>query len=656
MNRQAKAKNIHVAFCVNDAYVRHLAVTVYSILENNKKSKITIHILSSDMTNESKELVNILAKVNKSVTIEYHSVNAQIFSHLPITMNYISRETYYRLILPDILPRDIKEVLYLDADIIVDGPLSQLYEHDLSRFYAAGVPDIYLDSDAEHKKSLGMDADETYINAGVAFMNLDLMRNDKICEKMMSFAGNKTYKYQDQDVLNGVLSGHVIALDKKFNMQVKDTKYLSMPMPKPVILHYSGSFKPWNRDREYDALSELYDKYKLGLSKTIGSHSANIKYGLLKYSTDNIGDSIQGIAARRFLPRVDYYFERDAMDETEVQSGETVKIIMNGWWGDGPENWPPLDQNLDVLPISMYVEDRIQGEFKKPRSIQFLNAFGPVGARSHGTELFLKKSGVDSYFSGCLTLTLNLDSEVEKQDYVLAVDVSDSVYEFMCAQTDRKVIRAGVLRPISKDENEQYKLAEFYLYLYQSAHAVVTTRLHAMLPCLALETPVLFIDDILAEDDVRFSGLSSLAHTMSAADYIKQPGRFNIDNPPANKRDFLKIRADLEKKCLDFTGYVSKDSYMTINKNNFTKDVDLLQAFLDASSKYGDLNEAKGIAEIKLSHKENHVIELTEKLSELKSETDKILNDYNAIQNSFSWKITKPIRLINRVIRLMTRR
>ena len=31
-----------------------------------------------------------------------------------------------------------------------------------------------------------------------------------------------------------------------------------------------------------------------------------------------------------------------------------------------------------------------------------------------------------------------------------------------------------------------------------------------------------------------------------------------------------ELRADLEKKCLDFTGYVSKDSYMTINKNNFT--------------------------------------------------------------------------------------
>ena len=39
--------------------------------------------------------------------------------------------------------------------------------------------------------------------------------------------------------------------------------------------------------------------------------SKKVKYALYKYSTENIGDEIQSIAARRFLPQVDYYIDRD---------------------------------------------------------------------------------------------------------------------------------------------------------------------------------------------------------------------------------------------------------------------------------------------------------------------------------------------------------
>ena len=41
-----------------------------------------------------------------------------------------------------------------------------------------------------------------------------------------------------------------------------------------------------------------------------------MKYGLFKYETENIGDEIQSIAARRFfLPSVDAYIDRDRLGE-----------------------------------------------------------------------------------------------------------------------------------------------------------------------------------------------------------------------------------------------------------------------------------------------------------------------------------------------------
>ncbi len=64
-----------------------------------------------------------------------------------------------------------------------------------------------------------------------------------------------------------------------------------------------------------------------------------VKYGLLTYRTENIGDEIQSIAARQFLPRVDVYVERDSLNN--VVSDEKIKLIMNGWFTHKPENWPP---------------------------------------------------------------------------------------------------------------------------------------------------------------------------------------------------------------------------------------------------------------------------------------------------------------------------
>jgi hypothetical protein len=285
----------------------------------------------------------------------------------------------------------------------------------------------------------------------------------------------------------------------------------------------------------------------------------------------------------------------------------------------------------------MYVEDRIQAEFKKPRSRAMLNHFGPIGARSYGTKKFLENIGVDSYFSGCLTLTINPDKTIKKQDYILAVDVSDEVYESMRKQTSRRIIRLGVLRDITTDVEEQYRHAEFYLYMYQSAHAVVTTRLHAMLPSIALGTPVLFVNDILDDDDVRFSGLAVLAHNARSEDYIKNPNLFKLDTPPKNKKDYLKIRKSLEATCKEFTGYMSEEGFLTKPIDEFIFDPAFLQALLGGASKLGDVIEQRDKYKTKFEHKESHV-------EELSAELDIARRKYEEIASSLAWKITKRLR------------
>lgn len=636
-----KHKELNVAFCINNAYTNHLIVTIYSLLKNNNKAKICIHVLSSDMTRHSQEAIRSLVSSSSQASVAFHVIDKSVFSDMTITMDYITIETYYRLIMPEIL-KDVGEVLYLDADVLIVGDISPIFTVLKQGHLAAGVPDIYLDGDNDYKEVVGLSREDTYINAGVMLYNLKLMREENTSRLLLESAKKPKHKYQDQDALNDVMRGRVVALDRQFNYQIKDVRYDVIPDEPQLILHYSGSKKPWNRDRPYDAFSTLYDLYKLEASRLVCRSVKNIKYGLLKYSTDNVGDNVQGIAARRFLPRVDYYFERDNMDATKTLPGEVVKIVINGWWGDGPENWPPLDQNLDVLPISMYVEDRIQDEFKKPRSKQFLNFVGPVGARSRGTERFLKRNGVDAYFSGCLTLTLIPDARVKKRDYILAVDVPDDVYQKMREQTDRRIIRFDVMRHITDDVREQYRMAEYYLYLYQSAHSVVTTRLHTMLPCIALGTPVLFISDILGHDDVRFSGLSELSHSMSSKAYIKNPLKYNIDTPPSNSKKYLSIRKKLEETCTKFTGHDSKRSYLSTTVSELLSDESVHEAFMKGLDEMGKNRQELARAKVELAHKTNHV-------NELASEVEHISAELERIRSSFAWRATKPLRIAKKI-------
>ena len=310
------------------------------------------------------------------------------------------------------------------------------------------------------------------------------------------------------------------------------------------------------------------------------------KYGLFEYKTENIGDEVQSIAARRFLPKIDYYFDRDNINNTKTSSDETIKLIMNGWYTHHPENWPPQSPNIKPLLIAMHIEqDALNGEpakaFISPKSKTFLNKFGPVGARNYPTLDLFKKNQIKSYFSGCITLTLNPDPQVKKQKYILAVDVPDKVYEAMHKNTSKPILRLDTNRKKTLDRETRFLLAELWLYLYQSAHTVVTTRLHTMLPCLAFNTPVLALS---GRDPKRYKGLIDLTNHVTPAEYIKNPSIFDLDQPPKNPKTYLALRKQLEKTCTDFTSYDSKNSYLN-NKTpeELLKNPKLIQFFLDAS-------------------------------------------------------------------------
>ena len=268
-------------------------------------------------------------------------------------------------------------------------------------------------------------------------------------------------------------------------------------------------------------------------------------YGLLTYSAVrgriNLGDYIQSIAARQFLPRVDVLLNRDRLARYE---GPPVKVILNGWFAHKPETWVP---SPSVIPhfVSFHVSPSAADRMLSRAGLQYLMRHGPIGCRDRYTVELLHSRGVDAYFTGCLTLALQPPPGLPKgRSEMLAVDPLVNLPSLRkCLQSPRDIARSilrGDLLHLGRRDRlmrsaldhtlrsrlvcmtHEYrvtdsahdaaiKLAGDCLQRYARARLVITSRLHCALPCLALGTPVLFLDAYARmADTCRFGGLREL--------------------------------------------------------------------------------------------------------------------------------------------------
>lgn len=315
---------INIAFCINDGYTPQLAVVLTSIMKNTTRN-VVAYVFSSDMSDASKQKLNKLKLFFKKLTINFIAVSDAKLRALPRTIDYISVETYYRYLIPELLP-ELDKILYLDADIIVRGDITPLYDFDISDYYIAGANDLWV-HDTKYKGKIGFAQNELYVNAGVLLMNLRKMRAEKMAQtliqKTTKLAGK--IQYQDQDVLNIVCRGHVAEFDSIYNYTSHNIYDERAKLNSAVIIHYTGPKKPWLKDKrhpmkknwtkyakEYEKMAHkklrvalLIDEFFGGAGTAFGGYGALARKYIAKYlPCNNIKvDVLLGNGGNRFTTR-----------------------------------------------------------------------------------------------------------------------------------------------------------------------------------------------------------------------------------------------------------------------------------------------------------------------------------------------------------------
>lgn len=320
----------------------------------------------------------------------------------------------------------------------------------------------------------------------------------------------------------------------------------------------------------------------------------DMKYGLLTYTEQgrrfNIGDYVQSLAARQFLPRVDALINREEM---AVYDGDPIKIILNGWFTHNVVNWVPSEK-IHPLFISFHVNSSAAPYILSRRALEYLKRFEPIGCRDQYTVQLLEQKGIGAYFSGCLTLTLDTYtvSQTEISDECIIVDLLYNYPRVSSLLEDWKALARGFisgdvldigkrsrfikkmltpallakarfetqLLPAGRYTDEQkFAAADGLLKFYARARLVITSRIHCALPCLAIGTPVIFINGFDSIIDIcRFQGIINLFNTVDVdrrGNYkanFELPGRIDLNTKVRNPTGGKVVAEHLREKCKAF--------------------------------------------------------------------------------------------------------
>lgn len=320
-----------------------------------------------------------------------------------------------------------------------------------------------------------------------------------------------------------------------------------------------------------------------------------MKYGLLKYDENeqvfNVGDNIQSLAAKQFLPHVDQLVNREKLGEYK---GDKIKMILNGWFTHNAKNWVP-SSDIDPLFVSFHINNTAAPLMLSEEGVAYLKKYEPIGCRDQYTTDLLISKGIKAFFTGCLTLTLDSykvdDSQREDKIYIV-----DPLYGYT---TKRKVFRnyktflrsiqSGKILAVGKREkhlknfisdkvlqsaiyinqeppaktyshDEKFQMAEDLLHQYAKAKLVITSRIHCALPCLALGTPVIFINGFETfVDSCRFDGILDLFNRIDintkTGEWTSNFGldsKIELDTTVKNIEKYQEIAKHLKKLCKEF--------------------------------------------------------------------------------------------------------
>jgi lipopolysaccharide biosynthesis glycosyltransferase len=267
--------HIPIVFSSNNHYVPYMATMIQSIMENADPNRLYyLFILHREITNENLFLLKKQVSLFPQFSIEFINVNQYINKYNLFISRHITIETYFRLLIPELLS-EYSKAIYLDSDMICCTDIGYLFDINLENNLLAAVRDVgvawyYSPNHSEEMKTLysvlfHQNNPDEYFCAAATVFNLELFRITISTDKLFKLASSREWQIHDQDILNYLAEGKSLLLPYHWNFMITpNAQYLPEHLQNdyneakknPKIIHY----KPWNCEN-YILHFELFWKY-----------------------------------------------------------------------------------------------------------------------------------------------------------------------------------------------------------------------------------------------------------------------------------------------------------------------------------------------------------------------------------------------------------
>lgn len=264
---------INIVFASDDNYAQHTAVAMASVLVNTKvPQKIQFYLIDDEIQLKNKEKITKTVQ-NLGGNIEFIKIKNSKLEDCYVS-GELSRASYFRLDIANILGESIEKIIYLDCDLLVYDDIEKMWQLDMGGKPVAATCDLGIMASARVRKQknkfIGLPFDAPYFNAGVLMMDLKKWRDGNYAEAIIALATQNKYPNHDQDALNKFFMNNWQEIPLRwdvippvFNLFLKivtkpDLRKKAIEAKlNPAIFHYAGGYKPW----EYEIHNGFNEKY-----------------------------------------------------------------------------------------------------------------------------------------------------------------------------------------------------------------------------------------------------------------------------------------------------------------------------------------------------------------------------------------------------------
>ena len=241
---------IPIFYAIDDGYSKFVAVSIKSLIMNaNNNYNYDINVIYENLSEENAKKLKSLETDNVKIILTEMNQNLSMITDKlgnRLREYTFTLTIFFRLFIPVMFPKYDK-CIYIDADTVIPGDISRLYNEDLGNNYLGCIVDkSTIDNEilaSYFEEVVGIPRDK-YINSGVLLMNSKKLRELKIDEKFLDLYTKYGFDViaPDQDYINSMCYGHI-----KYLSDIYD----AMPNPNnkevenPVIIHYNLFLKPW---------------------------------------------------------------------------------------------------------------------------------------------------------------------------------------------------------------------------------------------------------------------------------------------------------------------------------------------------------------------------------------------------------------------------